>query len=192
VEEKDFDPEAPIQPTKTVITEETFKTGVTIPLTVSGGDQPGAVYGTIVVPPRLIPVGWTIKITPVNESELEKPKPKSSSDNQCDSTIDEEEQRVDSVAFNMVILDQRGRERSLQKLLEREHSKEGIRITLAYSLNKAQRKSFSPDDLKFIYLQDGDESWKLSADDVTVSGKGFGNITTTISHLTSKKEFNIT
>jgi len=150
-------------------------------LTVAG-DESGAVYGTIVIPPRLIPVGWTIKITPVNESELEKPKPKSDG---C-AKVDEEEQKVDSVAFNMVILDQRGRERSLQKLLERDKSKEGIQITLAYSLTKAQRKTFNPDDLKFIYLQEGDDSWKLSAEDVTVSGKGFGNITTTINHLTSK------
>lgn len=139
-------------------------------------------YGSIVIPPELIPVDWTVKITPVNDTELEKPKPEVTG---CGSDkVDEKDQQVDSVAFNMVILDSKGRQRSLQKLLERNHG-DGIEITLAFSLSKSQRDQFNSNDLKFIYLQEGDESWQLSTEDVTVSGNGFGNITTTINHLTS-------
>jgi len=137
----------------------------------------------ISIPPGLIPVGWSVVISPVNNTDLKKPKP--SSDN-CGGDQQSSDVEINSIAFNMVILDDRGRERSLQQLLERSRDGQGLKITLAYSMTDSERKNFRVNDLKFIFLEEGDKSWQVSSEDVDITGNGFGNITTTINHLTSK------
>jgi len=180
-----FNPDSQIDKSTTQITKEAFKDGVEIPLTVTDGKET-SLYGTISIPPGLIPVGWTVVITPVNETDLDKPKPSTSSD--CDKEKGNSSGgEIRSIAFNMVILDDRGRQRSLQELLQKSKSGEGLGITLAYSLTGTDQKKFNTDDLKFIFLQEGDDAWQLAGDQVTISGsgEGFGNISTTVDHLTS-------
>jgi len=135
----------------------------------------------------LIPVGWRVVISPVNQTDRNKPKPSSSSDN-CDDKKEDttNDEAIKSIAFNMVILDDRGWERSLQQLLEHSKTGEGLRITLTYSLIESELKDHNEKDLKFIFLQDGDESWQVSDEDVEITGETFGNISTTVYHLTSK------
>jgi len=183
----DFDPNVEIDKTTTQITKEEFKQGIDIPLTVTQGDNQKS-YGEISIPPGLIPVGWTVVISPVNQTDLDKPKPSSSSGN-CDNKEDQEttsDRGIKSIAFNMVILDNRGRERSLRQLLESSNTGQGLGISLTYSMTKSDRKDFNVKDLRLIFLEEGDESWQVSGEDVEITGNGFGNFTTTINHLTSK------
>jgi len=196
VAEQNFKPNSQVDKSTTKITDNVFIEGVEIPLTVSssrtGGKQTSSTYGSISIPPKLIPVGWSVLITPVNETETKKPKPSSSNDSCGSSSTDDGEEdtgQFSSLAFNMEIEDERGHQRSLQELLSRSDNSEagGIEITLSYSMTRSQREQFDPSEMKFVYLETGDTEWKLSNEDVRLSGDGgFGNISTTVNHLTSK------
>ena len=185
VSKDDFDPDSVIDKSVTTVTKKLSEEGFNIPLTVTRGNQQG-VYGVVSGPPGLIPVGWTVVISPVNATDLNKPQP---SDHCGDvhktgnNGIGDDSR---SIAFNVVILDTQGRERSLQELLQRENG-EGLGISLTYSMTESERDRFSAKDLRYIYLEEGGDSWQLSSDHVDITGgrDGFGNISTTVSHLTS-------
>jgi len=181
-----FNSKSEVDKTETGITKAEFKEGIDIPLIVTQRDNKKRwSYGEISIPPGLIPVGWTVAISPVNETDLHKPKPSSG---KCDNKGQETESigGIKSIAFNIVILDNRGRERSLQQLLERSKTGQGLGISLTYSMTDSDRKDFNEKNLRFVFLQEGDESWQVSGEDVDITGNGFGNISTTVSHLTSK------
>jgi len=186
VSKEEFEPDSVIDRSVTTVTKKLFVEGFDIPLTVTRDNQQST-YGVVSVPPGLIPVGWAVVISPVNQTELDKPKPSDDcGEGQTDNGGSAE--RIRSIAFNMVILDNRARERSLQELLQRDRSGEGLGISLTYSLTKSERERFSAKDLRYIYLEEGGDSWQLSSDQVKISGvsDGFGNISTTVAHLTSK------
>jgi len=164
-----------------------FKNGVTIPI-LAGKYS----YGSITIPPGLIPVGWSVTITAVDKKDLAKPKPtKDDGSGGCgdskkkDSSKDEETGGIATIAFDLTIRDEDGKERSLAELLQASKT-EGIDIRLVYSISKEQQKRFSEKDLRFIYLENGDEAWNFVDGENKVSKPGsFGNISTTVDHLTS-------
>jgi len=187
ISKSEFDPNSDIDESITRITKSVFKYGIDIPLTVTQDDGTKSSYGEVSIPPGLVPIGWSVVISPVNQTDLDKPKPYSTSDS-CGGgdRHESEEPEIRSIAFNMVILDDRGRQRPLQELLDKSKSGQGLGITLTYSMPQSQRMQLR--DLKFIFLEEGDDSWRVSAEDIEITGNnGFGNISTTVNHLTSKK-----
>jgi len=167
-----------------------FKSGVTIPI-LAGEFS----YGAITIPPGLIPAGWSVTITAVEKNDLKKPKPTKDDNSGCgdsnnkDSSDDNETGELATVGFDMTIRDENGKERSLANLLQKASDTEGIGIRLVYSLTKEQQMRFSEKDLRYIYLENGDEAWKfVDAENKILKPGSFGNITTTVDHLTSMSQ----
>jgi len=185
----EFSKNTAILGTSQKITRKDYQSGFTIDVTgpgKSGQKQPVFSYGSVRVPSGLIPVGWTVDIYSVNETDLEKPKPtkKRCSDGNVEGS---DEAEIVSVAFNLVIRDEKGRERSLEALLKK-RGKEGLGLELSYSLSKEQRSS--DNSLQFGYLRDGDPSWKFLEDTQDISAKHeFGRAKGTTNHLTSECSF---
>ena len=184
-----FNTGAKVKPSMTLITKEMHQDGVVIPI-VAGSNKLS--YGSVTIPPQLIPAGWTVTITAVNQTDLAKPKPQSSPSSQCGSdpkNAEESEGDMVTIAFDMIIRDQRGKERTLQELLKRKrHLGEGIQIKLSYSMTSEQKKLFDSDKrtMQFIYLEDGNDAWREVDSETKFSGGKFGSVTTTVDHLTSK------
>jgi len=149
------------------------------------------IYGLVTVPPGLLPVGWSITLSQLNETDLEKPKPAEKS---CHSPSKESQAQegLVTVAFDMVIRDDQGRERPLQDLLKEakpgSEAAKGLGINLIYFLTPEQRQILNQGDgeLKYIYLDNGDESWNLLGEETSTKGGSFGNATTSVNHLTSE------
>jgi len=83
------------------VTTKLNEDGFIIPLTRSG-----KLFGLVTVPSGLIPVGWTILISPVSDEDLKKDTP--SQHSECDTKSKKnhdkpEEQKFVSLAFDMKI-----------------------------------------------------------------------------------------
>eukprot|EP01102_Stenamoeba_stenopodia_P011629 TRINITY_DN3595_c0_g2_i1.p1 TRINITY_DN3595_c0_g2~~TRINITY_DN3595_c0_g2_i1.p1 ORF type:complete len:623 (-),score=111.54 TRINITY_DN3595_c0_g2_i1:206-2074(-) len=141
-------------------------------------------YGVVTFPPKLIPVGWVVRITAVEQDDLEKPKP--GKNKSCGENDDDHTGQLVSIAFDLVIRDDKGHERTLQELLKHTNEK-GISIELVYALTEDQQDCFDrkKKELRFIYLEDGDDSWSFVDDGDSIERNTFGNISTTVNHLTS-------
>jgi len=141
-----------------------------IDLIAAGDDGHRGIYGRIHLEPGLIPVGWTVEVLPVNETDLQKPKPSTSTCGDSNGEAAQAQSAVVSLAFNLVIRDSKGRKRSLEELL-----------------NARKNSSHNRDRLRFGYLRDGDSAWQHLEDNSDVEFEGdFGNATAVTKHLTSK------
>jgi len=160
------------------------------------------VYGQIIFSSGLIPGGWTIRITAVNDTDYEKPKPVADRhhSNDCgdqtdssDSGAGDDGRVVASIAFDMTIWDPKGRERTLQELLRKQRNA-SVTIQLRYSIPKRYQKYLSKKQrlsLQYIYLEDGDDAWSYlnndatETDNQTLRSSSFGTLSTRLDHLTS-------
>eukprot|EP01102_Stenamoeba_stenopodia_P017175 TRINITY_DN6118_c0_g1_i1.p1 TRINITY_DN6118_c0_g1~~TRINITY_DN6118_c0_g1_i1.p1 ORF type:complete len:680 (-),score=127.69 TRINITY_DN6118_c0_g1_i1:169-2208(-) len=180
VKQNNYSPNARLEPVSTKITKSNAKKGIDIDLVATGSDQQSHIYGSVHLEANLVPVGWTVEVLPVNETDLQKPKPTS----KCGDSNDDEESVIVSLAFNLVIKDEEGRERSLEDLLDARANK-GIGLELSYDLSRFDTHS-SRDRLRFAYLQDGDSAWKLLEDSSNIAfDDDFGSAKATTKHLTS-------
>jgi len=181
VTERDFRYNATVRKSSTRITKQLFKDGFDVLLVE---ENSGTVYGTVHIPSELIPIDWYLIISVVNETDWEKPKPELK--NVCGDNSDFE--TAVAIQFKMVVLDSNKDLRSLQELFDhRGQGKDGITITLVYSMTRSQRQDdCDSKDLVFIFLEEGGDSWQLSQDKVEATGTVFGNVSVTVKHLTSK------
>jgi len=181
-----FDPQnAELTESTTTIKKSTNKNGFEINLVGTGKNGNNYSYGSVQIPPKLVPVGWTVSIYRVSKTDLKKPKP--SSKDGCGDKKKKKESSSDvvSIAFNLIIKDQHGKERSLAELMKKTNNKDGIEIELVYGLKSSQQKS--DNKLRFGYLQDGESAWKyLENSDYISANKGFGKAKATTKHLTSE------
>jgi len=190
VSENRFNENANVQTSQTYSNQKNYVTGFQIPLIATLGGKEG-IYGVVSVPPGLLPVGWSITLSQLNETELRKPKPSKGVCDSNDKAVQQQE-GLASVAFDMVIRDDQGREKSLQDLLKGvkkdSSASKGLGINLAYLLTPEQRKTLEDGkgELQYIYLDNGDKSWSFLDEKTTAKGGSFGNATTSVNHLTSK------
>jgi len=160
---------------------------VTVPLLVRGKGNLFYEYGTVSIPPKLIPVGWSVEIKRVNASDQSKPKP-SSKAGDCDKENKQSSQDPVTISFDLVIKDEKGRERKLQDLLKARESR-GIELSLQYLLKDKQTNS---EALRYIYLDDGEPEWSFLDEDTKSGNDDFGRANTTLKHLTSKSSRPVT
>eukprot|EP01102_Stenamoeba_stenopodia_P018582 TRINITY_DN6835_c0_g5_i1.p1 TRINITY_DN6835_c0_g5~~TRINITY_DN6835_c0_g5_i1.p1 ORF type:complete len:945 (-),score=93.12 TRINITY_DN6835_c0_g5_i1:82-2832(-) len=162
------------------VTKSIYRNGVKIDLIAKGRDGRKYKYGDVTVPPQLVPIGWTIDIYRVNSADLNKPKP---SKDECGSDKKKNPSEIVSIAFNMIIRDEHGRQRSLEDLLKKQKDSKGLGLELSYFLDNKQKKDGK--SLKIGYLGDKDSSWKfLDGNDSPVKDN-FGNAKGHTNHLTS-------
>jgi len=178
------------------VTKSRSHRGFKLPLNGKAKDRSRHQYGTVVVPPNLLPSGWAIQILRVPEEDLHKQK---SGTNECNGDNDNDQSSgedvdVVSVPFQMIILDKKGRERSLQEVMNRyegsARKKKELELQLLYEFNSKQARKDGK--LQFGYLESGDDHWKLFENHQVDSKKdrrGVAKVKT--DHLTSKLIYRI-
>jgi len=162
------------------ITKDINQQGVKFEIIATGKNGKKYAYGSVSVPAHLIPVGWSVEISRVEHSDLEKPKPSTNcegSDN--DNTL---KSQIVSLAFDLIIRDQHGRQRSLEALLKGENESKGLELELSYLLENHEKDG---NQLRMGYLGDGDSSWKYLDDKPSTVSDVFGRKKGTTNHLTS-------
>jgi len=136
-----------------------------IPIVVELGNT-DVQYGSITIPPKSFPAGWTIEVTQIGTQQLEKPVEKEKV-NDCGDSSEEDgtegTKAISSVAFNVDVFDQYGRKRNINNLDKK------ISFELFASLPEDERAS--SDRLGVYYLGDDQDRWKsLESGSVSPTG----------------------
>jgi len=179
VTKDNFDSDARVVPAAVTVTKSTANDDIDIDLVADG-----RLYGSVRLESKLVPVDWTVTVLPVNQTDIQKPKPTSSCDESSEKESNSDRSAIVSLAFNLIITDSKGRERLLEELLDARRSRRGIALQLTYDLRQFDARP-SEDYLRFIYLRDGDSAWRKLEDSDIAFKDDFGNATATTTHLTS-------
>jgi len=146
-------------------TEDIRKEPLVIPIVIQQGDT-DIQYGTVTIPPKSFPTGWTIRVTQIGTQQLEKPIEKEKVNDCGDSSQEDGTQgtkSLSSVAFNVDVYDQNGNRRDISNLNKK------ISFELFASL--PQDTASSSDRLGVYYLGDNQDRWKsLSHSSVKSTG----------------------
>jgi len=172
---------------------------MTVPIDARNSNGKTFTYGVLHFPAKVVPCGWRVSIRPVEHRELEKPVSFDESNSGCHSNDNDEEnnnedeplsRQLVSLAFDVTIHDPEGREHPLQNLLN--NAPDGQRhlgMKMRYLISSDQRAALGNRPApRFVYLEDGDLSWKPLENKGSTSNpltEDFGTLDSVTSHLTS-------